>query len=167
MNSILQELSKKHDKKQFDCGHSAINTFLQQQAGQAGRKNLSRTSVLTRDSDPNRIMGFVTVLPVSIDAPECIVKSHQKVPALKIARLGVDKEFQEKGLGGVIIMEILKLFAQSIQGIPMVGICVDAKDESVGFYQKLGWEQPDTTRPVFWLGADRIIEIVDEYLRDS
>lgn len=164
MSSILQPLNKGHNRKLFDCGNAAINSYLQQQAGQADRKNISRTSVVTSDDNPIRILGFVTVLPVSIEPPDSIVKSHQLVPALKIARLGVDKDFQNKGFAGLIIMEVLKIFYHTLQEIPMVGICVEAKDEAIGFYQYLGWEQPDSNKAEFWLSAKSIIELVEDYL---
>jgi len=55
MPIVLVRLDKNiHDRKGFDCGQPELNQFLQIQAAQSARRELSRTMVLVDTSIPSR-----------------------------------------------------------------------------------------------------------------
>ncbi|EAX3249500.1 N-acetyltransferase, partial [Salmonella enterica] len=51
----IEEVSKHHDRKAFDCGVNELNQFLQLQARQKAEKNIAKTYVACRDSSPTKI----------------------------------------------------------------------------------------------------------------
>lgn len=61
------------------------------------------------------------------------------MPVLRIARLAVDKRFQGLGLGKKLLGLSFKLALTMKADYGCIGIVVDAKVESVEFYQKLGF----------------------------
>ena len=67
---------------------------------------------------------------------------YRSLPSLKIGRLCVNDQFQRKGLGRLMILfaiEKAKEIAKDKAGCRFV--TVDPKVKSVGFYQKMGFEQ--------------------------
>jgi len=65
---------------------------------------------------------------------------HSHVASL-IARLAVDKRYQKKGLGSLLLIDALKklLIASEIVAFPIV--VVDAKDGLSQFYKKFGFDE--------------------------
>ncbi|MCU7923126.1 MAG: N-acetyltransferase, partial [Candidatus Thiodiazotropha sp. (ex Dulcina madagascariensis)] len=66
MSVIIEEITRQHDRKAFDCGISELNQFLRQQARQKTGKHISKTYVACRDSAPTTIMGYHTLTGYSV-----------------------------------------------------------------------------------------------------
>ncbi|NRB42243.1 MAG: GNAT family N-acetyltransferase [Pseudomonadales bacterium] len=137
----IKVLTKQHDRKLFDCGTPELNRFLSRNARQADERSLSRTYVLTFNHD-NTIMGFYTLSSTEIHAPSnSKLKNYPlPVPAIKLARLAIDKNHQGQGYGAALLSNALKKVNNAHQSIPTIGLVVDAKTEAAkSFYQQFGF----------------------------
>ena len=88
---------------------------------------------------------------------------YSSYPAVKIARLAIDQKFQGQKLGRKLVQFSLGVVKDSI--CPRVGcrfVVVDAKKESVGFYQKEGFTLLETRtnserpEPIMFIDLKRV-----------
>ena len=148
-----QLLSRTHDRAAFDCGVPALNEFLRRTARQHQDKGVSRTWVRVDAgmAAPTRIIGFFTLSacesPTS-DMPANVAKGYPQImPAVRLGRLAVDREFQGRGLGADILGEATRLVAHIAEQIGVAAMLVDAKDdEAAAFYRRFGF-LPFPTEP--------------------
>jgi GNAT superfamily N-acetyltransferase len=141
---IIELLNKSHNREQFDCGVEILNRFLQATARQHIQKGISRTFVLIDRNCPQNIIGFFTLTLCEFSSeklPSTIAKKYPpQVPAVKLARLAVDRRFQGQGIGEILMIEAMQrslLVADTAGGI---GLFVDAKDESAqSYYTRYGF----------------------------
>lgn len=66
---VIEEITRQHERKTFDCGVTELNRFLQQQARQKTVKQVSKTYVACLDSAPTSIIGYHTLTGYSVTAP--------------------------------------------------------------------------------------------------
>ena len=142
LNIIL--LDKSHNRKQFDCGNNALNSFLQNTARQHITKGMSRTFVLIDEENPKSIIGFYTLSICEIEAedlPPAIAKKYpDQVPAVKLARLAISVDHQHKGYGSYLIGSVVNKTILISENVGIIGLFVDAKDESAkNYYQQFGF----------------------------
>jgi GNAT superfamily N-acetyltransferase len=141
----LEPLSKSHDRQAFDCGVEELNHFLRQTARQHMEKGLSVTTVMTDSEAPETLLGFYTLSFCEIEPsglPPQFAKKYpsHRLPAVKLARLGVATAMKGKGLGKALLMEAMRdaaLVAAKVSGVALV---VDAKDGmAAAFYARYGF----------------------------
>jgi len=131
-----------HDRSCFDSGSYELNKYLSNQVSQDIKRRV--TSCFVAVNDNLQIAGYYTLSTASVplnDLPEKIKRKlprYGSVPAICMGRLAVDKAFQGKGLGGVLLVNALK---RSLKlEIPAAIFFVDAKDErAASFYDKFGF----------------------------
>ncbi len=136
-------LDKSFDREAFDCGADALNEYLKKFALQNQKKDAARTYVV---ADPdNRILGYYTLVFGSVAAetvPDEIASGlgRYPIPALLLARLAVHKSEKGKGLGGLLMRDVLLRAIQASDIAGLRAVMVHAKDESAKkFYQKIGF----------------------------
>lgn len=144
----IELLSKTHDRKGFDCGEALLNQYLQRTARQHIQKGLSRTFVLIDDEQPSRIIGFFTLslCEISVDTlPTQIAKKYPSlVPGVKLARLAVSGEWQGIGIGRILLVEAMKRALVIAKNAGVIGLFVDAKDDSArAYYEQFGFTEAD------------------------
>ena len=140
-------IEKDHDTKSFDCGDDDLNDFVRSDCHQYREQWLSHTLLAKLRTD-GRIVGFITLLSDSIvletSEKKYLFDFHKKVyhfPALKIGRLGVQKDIQRQGVGEALLTYTVGVATRMNNGL-RVGcrfITVDAYPESVPWYQKNGF----------------------------
>jgi predicted N-acetyltransferase YhbS len=136
--------STKHNRKLFDCGVESLNNYFKLVASQQTKRDNSRTYVLEEKNNQAKIVGFYTLTMHSIDInslPLSLQKKHRNSNSVAlIARLAVDKNYTNKGIGSWLLVDALKkiLNASEIVGFPLV--IVDAKDGVSAFYEQFGFE---------------------------
>jgi GNAT superfamily N-acetyltransferase len=135
-----------HDVSRFDSGHPDINEFLQQEAWKYQADHLSHTRLAYID---DRLVGYITLLTdcIILKTPEKkkVLKEardyHQTVytfPAVKIGRLGVQKDLQFSGIGTHLLRYTVGVVVRLNRELS-VGcrfITCDAYPTSVSFYQR-------------------------------
>lgn len=134
--------AKKHDRKTFDCGVNALNVYLQQFANQDQKRGLAKTYVLAEQA---QIIGYYSISAHSVAAENLPENSrfgaYQEVPFLLLGRLAVDKNWQRQGFGDALIFHSFKTTTEIAEKVGILGMIVDAKDESAAcFYQGFGFQ---------------------------
>ena len=139
-------LEKLHIRKQFDCGEEALNIFLKEHAMQNSKNNASRTYVCAANVD-NTVAGYYTLTYGTISHQESTEKAkknmpHYPIPVMILARLGVDKKYQNLGLGKDLLMDVFlrTLHASKIAGLKAV-VAHAKNQKAISFYKKYGFEQ--------------------------
>ena len=137
----IEPLGRSHVRDQFDCGQPSLNDFLRALVSQYEKRNLGRTYVAVRGSNPG-VLGYYTLASgaLAFEAlPSKIAKKlpRHPVPTVLIARLAVDKSAQGQRLGEKLLLDA---FARSLELSDRLGIhaiVVEAIDEpSKAFYEK-------------------------------
>jgi len=126
----------------FDCGDEDLNNFLIEDAEQNQRDLISVTKIMCIIS---AIVGYYTLVPDTLERGRINVDdkvtgySYRKYPTHKLARLAVDKHYQKKGFGGILLGEFFKDVWQLIAAEGGRFITVDAKAKAVEFYKHYGF----------------------------
>ena len=168
---IIEELTRQHNRKAFDCGVTELNQFLQQQARQKTVKHISKTYVVCRDSAPTAIIGYHTLTGYSVTTPPAH-KDYKKYPqplsAVKLARLAVDRSQQGQLLGERLLIDAIYRTVLVAQQISAIGLFVDPMTPQViPFYQQYGFlpaNPDDHSHLEMWLPIKTCIEIVSTLL---
>lgn len=135
--------TKKHERKNFDCGVKALDLYLQQFANQDQKRGLARIYVL---AEQTQVIGYYSISAHSVATntlPEhSKLGSYQEVPFLLLGRLAVDKNYQRQGYGDALIFHAFQTTAEIAEKVGIQGIIVDAKDEKAAlFYEKFGFKR--------------------------
>lgn len=150
----LLKVDNQTNIKPFDCGDEDLNSFLFTKSIPYAKELLATTYIL---EDENETVAFFSIFNDSIRVEEIEFASknalkrflsdllpHSKrhlknFPALKIGRLGVSNNHQKKGLGGLILKFIIDLAINKNEHCACKFISVDAYDQSLSFYERLGF----------------------------
>lgn len=140
---ILELDKNQHDRRNFDCGNKALNDYLKIMANQNAKNDNARTYILEHQQYPNQIIGFYTLSMTIIDLnglPQKLQKKHPlSLAAGLIARLAIDKRYQGKRLGEVLLIDALKRLLKVSDQVGFPLVIVDAKDGAQAFYAKYGF----------------------------
>ena len=145
-NYKFETLSEEHDLSEFESDSKDLNDFLKNNALKLQKDKLNLTKLITCDE---RIIGYVTLLTDSIPLNNIrddkvkndikiqlsITSKKKGLPAIKIARLAIDKRYSGQGLGSDILMNILfniKNIAETSVGLRFV--TVDGYAKAYNFY---------------------------------
>jgi GNAT superfamily N-acetyltransferase len=136
------QLDATHDRIIFRSGSEPLDRYFQQQVSQDVRRRVTACFVaLTAEQ---HIAGYYTLASSSVllnDLPASASKKlprYPLVPAVRMGRLAVDKEFKGLGLGGALLADAMNRAAHS--DIAAYAMVVDAKDKkSAVFYQHHGF----------------------------
>lgn len=132
---------KRHDRKSFVSGNEELDQFFQTQARQQMEKRLSVCFVMLNGE--SKIIGFYTLSSASVEANESRISSSKYVslPVVLIGRLAVHSQFQKRGLGGLMLVNIIERVRKlSESEIGVKGIFVEPKSEEISsFYLKYGF----------------------------
>ena len=130
-----EPISRRHDRKTFDCGDPALNQFLRNHARQSHEKGGAKTFLAVNDSDNKTILGFYSLSPASIAyerTPEIIKRglARHEVPVFRLGRLAVDRSVQGAGLGGQLLLLAGRRCLRVATQAGGVALLIDAKNES-------------------------------------
>jgi len=131
-----------HDLSRFDCGTPALNRYLREQVTQDVRRRVAACFVAV--DDDQRVAGYYTLASASVPLAGLSDELRRKlprygaIPAIRVGRLAVDREFKGRGLGGALLVNALRrAVAAEIPGAVLV---VDAKDpQASAFYRHHGF----------------------------
>ena len=130
--SSVRKLTATDQVDAFDCGHAALNQFLQRYALINQKANSAQTYVCCRDDG---VVGFYSLAVGSVDpeaAPSRVMKglARHPVPVMILARLAVDKAHQRQGLGQALLRDALLRTAQAADIAGIRCLLVHAKDDA-------------------------------------
>lgn len=146
----IEKLSSKHDVEGFDCGQIELNRFLKVHALRNQQGGSVKTYVACRKK---RVAGYYSLTVGSVahkDAPERIVKGLPRypVPLMILARLAVDRQEQEQGIGKGLLKDALLRTVQACDIAGIRALLVHAKnDKAKVWYRKFDFD-PSPTDPL-------------------
>lgn len=160
----IVRLTQDHEFKPFDCGEDDLNEFFLQDAKQYLKGLLAVTYVI---EDDTRTVAFFSLSNdrISLSEPDKATwrrirsafphrKHRSDYPAVKIGRLGVDKNAQHRHIGTDILDFVKQTFITSNR----TGCCfvtVDALRSAIPFYEQNGFrtlrkENTGDTVPMYY-----------------
>jgi ribosomal protein S18 acetylase RimI-like enzyme len=151
----VQALTGSHDRQGFDCGRRELNDWLRQVARQHQEKGLSKTIVAIRGEEPARIRGYYALTLAELEnrhLPDAWRKKlPRRIPGVRLGRLAVDKTFQGRGLGELLLVDALTRARRIVTDAGGIGLFVDALDEqAAGYYRRFGFDaSPDNPLLLF------------------
>ncbi|MDO8933634.1 MAG: GNAT family N-acetyltransferase [Rhodocyclaceae bacterium] len=158
----VRPLAGDHDRQGFDCGRQELNDWLRQVARQHQDKGLSKTFVAVREEAPTRVCGYYALTLAELDnryLPEAWRKKlPRRIPGVRLGRLAVDRQYQGKGLGELLLVDALTRAQRIYAEAGGMGLFVDALDErAAGYYLNFGFEASPDNPLLLFLSA-RVIE---------
>ena len=146
MKQFTEFLHSSHNRRDFNCGKTSLDHYLQYQANQDIKRKLSACFVLI-EMETKMIKGYYTLsnnsIPLDI-VPERIKKklpkSYLSIPTTLLGRLAVDKRFQGKGTGKLLLFDALRRSYEIADFIGSFAVIVDPMDkEAEDFYTRYGF----------------------------
>jgi len=138
----IRLLREGDDRSRFRSGDIDLDRFLQKYAGQNQFRHHIGTTYVAVQAE--RILGYLTVAPGHVEIDDLPVPLRRKLPSyplpvLRIGRLAVDESVRGQGVGKLLLRFALQLALRLAREFGCVGVVVDAKTDSVSFYEKLGF----------------------------
>lgn len=130
-------LRREDDRGGFDCGEAPVNTFLQRFAHHHQFKH--GVSVTWVAVDNSKVGAFATLTATTMgreEVPSTRSLPPFPLPALLLARLGVDQSAQGAGLAKQLLLVAIRSALRMRAEVGCVGIAVDAKPGAIGFYTR-------------------------------
>lgn len=121
----------------FDCGHSNINEYF---ISEAEKKDLSYTAKTFVLRNEKNIVGFYTLTVGSLDVENVETQTLHKQPIVNLAYFAIDKEYQRKGYGSLLMQEVFRSVSVISYYTGSELIYLESVDDSVCFYESLGFQ---------------------------
>lgn len=124
----------------FDCRREAQNSILYEFAWPDQRQRLTTTYLY------HAARGLVAYMAVCMDAVVLGTREkpaalrYKNLAALKLAQLGVDHTLKGRGLGTLIIYDVVNLAIELSQRVGCRYVTLDAQPDLVEWYQRLGFK---------------------------
>ncbi len=154
---VLRPLQQGDIVSKFALGDKSklpLKIFLQKDALTFHQNDIAKTYVLVDKSlSSPRVWGYITIICSEITIGESFdldeecsrTCKYKTFPAVKIARLAIDKSLQGQGGGSQMVSWCVSVVKEKI--MPVVGcrfLIVDAKSEVISFYEKLSFKRLNT-----------------------
>lgn len=150
----------------------ALRAFLKKAAVKFASSNIAKTYVaLEKDKPERRARSYISILLSEIRkdyaaTEDCPEANKYNFPAVKIARLATDKNFEGRGLGSDLIALVAGLARAHV--MPYAGcrfLILDANRAKIEFYKKRGFVlvsneenlRPDNQNPVMFMDLHKIV----------
>jgi len=140
---LVFPLLRTHDTENFNSGRPSLDIWIRDRAFQAERSKSARTYVMC--------LGDRVIAYYSLAAAERVTNQLSRltkgmprhpIPLIMLARLAVDKEFQGRGYGSLLLSDAL---ARSLAVSKMIGaraVIVEPIDDAADkFYARFGFEK--------------------------
>ena len=142
---------RRHDRERFDSGEEVLDEWLRRYAGQNRRRDTAATWVITDANDV--VVGYASVAMTGIDrsaAPEALAKgAPDRVPALLLGRLAVDRRYANLGIGTSLAVHVLATAVELDEKAACRAVVVTALTRPAGgWWERLGFPPSIRTRPI-------------------
>jgi GNAT superfamily N-acetyltransferase len=129
-----EPISRKHDRKSFDCGDPSMDDFLQRYARQSHESGAAKTFLAVDSADRKTILGFYSLAPGALtyaDTPETVRRglARHDVPGFRLARIATDLRWQGQGLGGQLLAAASRRCLRAAAEVGGVVLIIDAKND--------------------------------------
>lgn len=140
------------DIQSFCAEHKDLDRYVKETMSQWESSNVTR-NYLTLDVQGNCVGVFSLSASTLKDTTPEVRKEGNfpngiQLPTIKIGRFVVDNSIRGKGVGREMLKKCIYLFIEASKTIGVVGLTVDAKDETdsqgrpiYGYYEKFGFKR--------------------------
>lgn len=128
----IEPLTKRHNLNKFSCTERDLNDFLKNDALNDQEELTSRTFVCIYN---NKVVGFFSLLADATRVQDIQTYDnvdgycYRKYRAMKIGRLATDKEYERKGVGTYLYLNICGASFKILEIMGIRFITVDSKNE--------------------------------------
>lgn len=134
----------KHNIANFDCEDDDLNYYLHYLIVKEYKNRLSIPYVLINDN--NLVLSFCCISSSALENKKYIDNlnvDYKKIPIKLLSRLGVRKEYKRKGLGSLLIKNMISMLLDEDRENDGVLLVVDMKSQELydTFYKKIGFER--------------------------
>jgi GNAT superfamily N-acetyltransferase len=148
-----EPISKKHDRKAFDCGDAELNDFLHRYARQSHDLGGAKTLLAIDNADNKTILGFYSLAPGAVayaDTPEILRRglAQHDVPGFRLARIATHVRVQGQGLGGQLLAAAARRCLRAAAEAGGVLLIIDAKNERAAKWYASYGAAPLNNRPL-------------------
>lgn len=158
----IRGIEERYRREDFDCGEEALNAYLRRYARQNHEHNIARTFVAVDAHD--RVLGYYSLASASIEfdsLPAAYAKRVPRypVPAVRIARLAVDRSVKGEGLGGKLLADALQRILTASSEVAVKVVLVDAKNKAaIEFYRHYGFMELTDAPKTLFLPIETVIK---------
>jgi len=142
-----EPLRGKHAFDGFCCEENALDNWLHRHSRHAEAGGSARTFVTT---DGERVIGYYALAIGQVepdDATERLLKGQpakRPVPVLVLARLAVDREHKDHGVGRSLLQDALLRCAAVAESVGVRAVVAHANGGANAFYDRFGFESSPT-----------------------
>jgi GNAT superfamily N-acetyltransferase len=138
-----EPLADGHDLAAFACGEATLDDWLRRRARAIQASGVSRTYVLTRES---QVAGYYTLAAGAIaitEAPGRVWRNMpDPIPMAVLGRLAIDQTWQRRGLGRLLLRDAILRTRQAAETIGIRGLLVHALSPAAKrFYESSGFRE--------------------------
>jgi GNAT superfamily N-acetyltransferase len=141
---LSEALNERHRLTTFDCGKPELDMWLRESARHAQAMRTCSTTVWHDGNDA--VVAYYGLAAHVIEREKLSNRlargNPERIPAMLLARLALDRSIQGSGLGSVLLAEALEKILAASQNVAVRFVVVDAIDEQAAkFYQKHGFRE--------------------------
>jgi ribosomal protein S18 acetylase RimI-like enzyme len=142
-----EPLRGKHAFGSFCCEEDALDNWLHRHSRHAEAAGSARTFVTT---DGHRVIGYYALAIGQVepdDATERMLKGQpakRPVPVLVLARLAVDRDHKNGGVGRSLLQDALLRCAAVAESVGVRAVVAHANESASAFYDRFGFESSPT-----------------------
>lgn len=144
-----EPLDRKHRRAAFSCGEPLLDGYLLRYATQDRARYLASVFVLADDA--GTIAAFYTLNAAGVERaalpPGAIKGPYDTIPATLLGRLAVDRHYQGRGLGGLVLLNALFRALRQSTEVASALVLVDALDERAARLYRRGGFMPFPEHP--------------------
>ena len=141
----IRPLDDTVDRSAFECGEQALDAYIRRYASQDVKRGVARVFVATPREAPSQLAGFFSLSAGAVRCDDLPLELARRlprypVPVALLGRLGVDRSFQRRGLGSILVFDACCKVVQAGAVLAVAGLVVDAKsDAATSFYRQFGF----------------------------
>jgi len=160
-------LNSQHDISSFDCGHNALNDWLQEKALKNERGDASRCFVIC---DHNKVVGYYALSTGSVEhkeTPSALKRNMpDPIPVLVLGRLAIDKNYQGQSFGKHLLKDCLLRVIAVSEHVAFKALMIHAIDEAAKeYYINFGFLESPTNDLTVYLPMKQIRKQYDDSLK--
>ena len=128
----------------FSCGNELLDRWLVRYAGQNEHRDAARTFVAA--TDDMHVYGYYTLVAGQLDHHEATPETRRglsqrfPIPAAILARLAVDVNHQDQGIGAALLNDALARVVRAAEQVAVRAVVVHAADDhAANFNERFGF----------------------------
>jgi len=133
-NPIITTFHDEFNIEFFNCGNDDVNDYLKNKASIQEEEKITKIFVIHKD---NIIIAYSAIFCSHLYFRLPDQETEFRVPGVCIGQLGVDTEFQGKGLGKILVQHAISLANKISNYSGCRIIYVDAYDNAIDYYKNL------------------------------